>query len=240
MAYKLKVLMVGLGALFALSAAGTGVAQAGAPIQPQFTTANGSEANATIKSNFTIEDQSDASRLWATKTTIGITCARSTSRGTIEPKGLNSGQVTYTGCTPFLPEKNAAGQWEESSLVNCEARSISPAGGAGEIITKPLRSHLVWGEKGTEGENLVFNKFAPTEGAAFVEIEFKNLGAEVCSVKGQKFTVEGSVLGLVQTVNKEAIINEVHFEVNNPQGGEVLQRDTKWEVQQEGGCEKQA
>jgi hypothetical protein len=93
---------------------------------------------------------------------------------------------------------------------------------------------LVWGEKGTEGENLVFNKFIPESGA-FVEIEFKKIGAAGCILNGEKVVVEGSVLGWVPVLNKEAIINATLFEVNNPSGTEVVQRDTKWEVQQEGG-----
>lgn len=230
---KLKILMVGLCALFALSAVGAGVAQAAAPVQPQFTKAEkvfGTIGTTeTIKSNLTIEDSSGRSRLWATENGFMIRCERGTSSGTIGPKGVSNGEVTYKECKVFKPEENAAtDQWEEGpELPGCKVKE-------GEIKVRSIKSHLVW-SKTTSHVILVL--YSPEVGETFVKITIEE-GTELCIIRGT-YEVKGSVLARVWRPNEEALMGYFTFDTRNQLNSitkrlVVKQLYTEWEVEQIG------
>jgi len=242
MTSKFKVLMVSLGALLAFGTVGAGVAQAGQPIQPLISSAGATGVvGETVKSALTIEDQSDASRLWNTNKEIVITCQRSTSLGKIEPNGRDTGVVLYKECAVYPAAKNTAKQWQEGKQLECEIENLNPkTTNKNEIMTRPLKSRLVWGKAGTEGAGKVFDQFEPENGAAgvFVEFEFKGAG---CLFKGIKLKVIGTVLGWVPTTDQEGLIGANLFEVINPGTfGEVRQHYTQWEVQEPGATKQES
>jgi len=236
MTSKFKVLMVSLGALLALSVVGVGVARAGQPIQPLFTSAGATGVvGETVRSALTIEDQSGASRLWNTNKELVITCQRSTGVGEIEPNGRDSGTVLYRECAAYPAVKNGAGQWQEGKQLECSIKDLNPTlEKENEIQTRPLRSRLVWGKAGTEGAGKVFDQYEPEGGptSTFVEFEFKGAG---CLLKGIKLKVIGTVLGLVTRIDQEGLIGANLFEVINPGTfSEVRQHFTQWEYQEPG------
>lgn len=221
---RIRHLLIAMIAVLAFSAVAAGAAQAARPVQPTFW-----HLGVGIGGNLKIEDKSMRSRLWSIGLGTVIVCASDTSKGVIEPKGRDTGEVIYTGCKVFAPKENALAQEEEGEeLVNCGVKSI-PTGAAGEIIVKGLKTRLVWGAKGTSYEKLIFDLYTP-EVAPFVELEIT--GGATCLPKG-KYKVEGSVLGWVPRINEEAIMGDQLIETLNATK-KVLPRFTKWEVE-EGG-----
>jgi len=240
MTSKFKVLMVSLGALLAFSMVGVGVARAGQPIQPLFTSAGATGVvGETVKSALTIEDQSGASRLWSTNKEIVITCQRSTSLGKIEPNGQASAAVLYKECAVYPAAKNSSKQWQEGKQLECTIKNLNPElAKENEIQTKPLRSKLVWGKAGTEGAGKVFDQYEPEGSSLFAEFEFKGAG---CILKAIKIKVIGTVLGLVPRTDQEGVVGANHFEVINPGTfGEVRQHFTQWECQAPGASTQEA
>jgi len=217
--------MVCLGAVMALSAIGVGAAQAARPVQPQFIKATKAGACCeTIKSGVTIEDSSGRSRLWSPTAGILIRCEKDFSSGTIGPKGLDNGEVTYKECKVFKPEENVTTkQWEEGPEIGgCEVEG-------GEIKTKHIKSHLVW----NKGKNEVLVLYTPEVGTEFVPINIVPAG---CAVHGS-FAITGGVLAQPTRINSESVMTVQTFETNN-ENSKVSQRYTEWEVEQEGGVKE--
>jgi len=214
MTSRFKVLIGCLSAVMALSAIGVGVAQAARPVQPQF-----QRNGVTIGEGFKVEASSQRSRLWASTAGTVIRCEKDEATGTIGDSGLDNAEVTYKECKLFTAVENTQKQFEEGEeIAGCVV------GEAGSITTKPIRTHLVWLEGGSE----VYDLYLPNEGTTFVEISF---GASCGVFKNLKLPVTGSVLGRVPRINQEAIAGVQLFEVLN-ENGKVLQHATKWEVEQ--------
>jgi hypothetical protein len=223
MTSRIKVLMVCLGAIFALSAVGVGTAQAGKPVQPQFTNSNGE----TIKSNLTIEDSSGRSRLWDVQLGTVIRCEKDTSIGTIGPKGIDNGTVTYRECKVFSTKTNATEQVEEfEENAACKVKN-------GEIITKPIKSHLVWLKSATEKRVLVLYK--PETGTEFVGIEIEG---GTCGIAG-KLPVTGSVLSSPTRIGQPDQAEIQVFETINGKK-EVRQAFKEFEVEELNGTGKES
>jgi hypothetical protein len=77
--------------------------------------------------------------LWQVVLATVIRCEKSASTGFIEPKGRDSGSITYSGCKIFIAKENAtAKQWDEGEEnSSCKTKN-------GENTTKPIKSRLVW------------------------------------------------------------------------------------------------
>jgi hypothetical protein len=123
----------------------------------------------------------------------------------------------------YLPEKSASQNWKSNALLskvirklisrkrrtfteqhtflgsaeaefsNCNVKKLNKCVVAEPIVAKGTFEG-VEGPKGEENAMGVEYKGAGG-GETFTEIEFKNKGAEACSVNGQKFAVKGSVIG---------------------------------------------
>jgi hypothetical protein len=225
MTSRFKILMVCLGAIMALSAAGVGVAQAARPRQPYFIHNSGE----TLQSNISIEDSSQQSRLWNKELGTVIRCEKDISEGTLGPQGVDNGRINYKECKIFTIKENSDKQFEEGEeLVSCAVLG-------GEITTQTVKSHLVW----AKGENKIRELFSPQMGALFVTISIRN-GTTKCPL-GEKLELEvtGSVLGQVWRWRtgpafEEAIMGYVTFDVKN-ENADVRQLDREWEVKQEPG-----
>jgi hypothetical protein len=216
MTSRFKVLIPAcLGAIFVLSAVGAGTAQAGKPVQPQFTNSNGE----TIKSNLTIEDSSGRSRLWDVQLGTVIRCEKDSSIGTIGPKGLNNEVMTYRECKVFSPKTNATEQVEEfEEEAVCKIKN-------GEIVTKPIKSHLVWLKSATEKRVLVL--YQPEVGTEWFGLEIE--GA-TCGIAGT-LPVTGSVLSSPTRIGQPDQAEIQVFETLNGKK-EVRQAYKEWEVEE--------
>lgn len=102
------------------------------------------------------------------KAEIKITCTKDKFTGTIGPKGLSKGEVTYEGCTAG----NSSGEFKTCEVPNIKFKFID---------------QLV--ENATTKE--VEDEFKPETGSIFVEIVIKNKPEQSCAEKGT-FPVEGT------------------------------------------------
>jgi hypothetical protein len=225
--------MACVGALMVLCAAGSGVAEAARPEQPQFTSSGSSgAAGETIKSSLTVEDESGLSRLWSPSKSIVVACNRSTSTGVLEAKGKGSSEVTYKECGVFSTSENTAKQLEEGeSLSGCAVKSKGAA--EHEIKSKPLKARLVWGKEETAYADEIFARYEPKEGTTLIEIE---ITGESCLAKGT-YKVEGSVLARVLKADQEDVMGVQLAEALN-EDGEAKQQVKDYEVEEAGGSKE--
>jgi hypothetical protein len=232
---KLKVLMICLGAMLALSAVWVGAAQAARPVQPMFTVAAGTGCCETIKASVTIEVQSDRSRLWSTGLGTVITCNRdiNTINSALEPEGKDKGEDSFKECQVFSAAKNETTKQFEEGEVNAGCVVRSEGAPIGEINTNKLKSKLVW----NEGRNEVLVLYEPAEGTVFTTIKIEKAAGKECLFSGT-YKVEGGVLafaaryGGVNSINRneEGIMGDQLFEVKN-ENGAVTQLYKNYEVQ---------
>jgi hypothetical protein len=223
---RFNVLMVCLGAVLALSAVATGVAQAAKPAQPVFTSSKPNNViGEALTTNLTIEDSSAQSRLLDPSLVTAIRCENDSSIGTIGPKGLDNGRVTYTGCKTYKLEENVTTkQWEEGETVGtCKI--------AGEKIeTEQISSRLVWNRATSQ----ILVLYQPLTAANFVVIKFET--GHGCGLSSLE--VKGAILGLPTNSNAEGLLGFQTFETVNGGTAKVAQRFTEWEVTPPGEANK--
>jgi hypothetical protein len=220
---RFKILLGCLGALFALSVIGVGVAQAARPVQPHFTV-NGGE---TLSTHLTIEDNSTRGRLWSTELGVVIRCEKDRSEGLIEPRGRGTeNKVTYSECKLFATKENAATKQieEGEELTKCVV------GTEGTLVTKLLKARVVW-SKGSP--TLLLLAFEPETGNIFINIVISGTG---CLAAGTD-PVEGSVLGLIPRSNVELIATPILFNTIN-ENKKVVQEAKEFEVEESAGVER--
>lgn len=219
-ANRIRVLLVSLLAVFAVSAVASGPAQAAK--RPTYW-----HMSAAIAETFKIEDSSWRSRLWATSLGVVIRCEADVSKGEIEIKGKDKGEVKYTGCKVFGAVKKGVApmQWEEGGELECTVKSVG--GAAEEIKVTGLKSRLVY-VKPVGGETEILTLFEPTT-QPFVELTIANKGVGTCPAPPGNYPVKGKVLGRVPRINEEAIAGNILFETNN-EAAAVKQRYTAWEL----------
>jgi hypothetical protein len=178
---RVRHLLVAMLAVFAISAVAAASASAAHPYEvcqekgtEEFTehlcktkAAGGKWSFAPLEAgqSFEVEGTSGTSTLVG-KELITIECTADTFKGAIEAKGLSTGEVKFTGCTPIGPKKEA--------LPKCK-------------VTEPIAFKF-------EDKTTVFGSppavgdlFEPASGLTFVTIE---VTGEECLLKG-KYEVKG-------------------------------------------------
>lgn len=156
-----------------------------------------------VTENLSVNGTSGVSVLTSTllKAEIKITCKKDVFTGTIGPKGLSKGEVTYEECKVG----NSSGNFANCVVPNIKFKFID---------------QLIENSKGE-----VEDEFKPESGKVFVEIVIKNKAeGEICQEKGT-FPVEGTQNAVVEQPSTGAkLLREFSFA---PSGSHLLFNKTE-------------